>query len=268
MPANVVRSDRDEHLWNKAKARANVEGHKGNWAYVMGIYKNMKGGHEKTAKLNAMELLTIGAPIIPASILAKNISGDTAHNLTPKGMKLKAEKTGRRVGMVGGGLLAALSAGVLLRKSPALRRILSKHLEPEAVNIAMKYGLIPSAIGIGSLGGYALGAASAAGHAMFSRKKDLEKSAKEKGRGVNWTKLLATAAVTGLVAKSLGSFAEKYLEKKFGPRISVSKLIPKWAKKPTAWAAGRGLTGAGTGAMYAASTAYGLSKGKEKKKST
>jgi hypothetical protein len=140
MPVGVVKSSRDEHLWSKAKERAASEGKSGNWAYVMGIYKHMKGGN-------------------------------------------------------------------------------------------------------------------------------LEKGAAEnKERKINWPKLLGAAAVTGLVAKSLGSFAEKFLERKFGARISASKILPKWAKKPAAWAAGRGLTGAGTGAMYAASTAYGLSKDKKKEK--
>lgn len=43
MPA-FVKTEKDEELWTKAKKRAEEQGHKGDWAYVTGIYKSMKGG--------------------------------------------------------------------------------------------------------------------------------------------------------------------------------------------------------------------------------
>jgi len=43
MPA-FVKTEKDEELWAKAKKRAEEQGHKGDWAYVTSIYKNMKGG--------------------------------------------------------------------------------------------------------------------------------------------------------------------------------------------------------------------------------
>jgi len=39
-----IKSKRDEVLWAKAKARAKEQGREGDWAYVTGIYKRMKGG--------------------------------------------------------------------------------------------------------------------------------------------------------------------------------------------------------------------------------
>jgi len=42
MPANVVKSKRDERLWEEAKTQADRQGHAKDWAYIMGIYKRMK----------------------------------------------------------------------------------------------------------------------------------------------------------------------------------------------------------------------------------
>lgn len=43
MPAGVVRTLRDEHLWSKAKRLAKGKGYDDYYAYVMGIFKKMKG---------------------------------------------------------------------------------------------------------------------------------------------------------------------------------------------------------------------------------
>jgi hypothetical protein len=48
MPVNVVKTPRQEHLWNKAKEQAAKEGKSKDWAYIMGIFKHM-GGMGKTA---------------------------------------------------------------------------------------------------------------------------------------------------------------------------------------------------------------------------
>lgn len=42
MPA-FVKTDRDERLWSRAKALADRQGHGGDYAYITGIYKRMKG---------------------------------------------------------------------------------------------------------------------------------------------------------------------------------------------------------------------------------
>jgi hypothetical protein len=47
MPTNVVKTKKDEELWAKAKAQAAKEGKGNNYAYVMGIFQNMKGGKKK-----------------------------------------------------------------------------------------------------------------------------------------------------------------------------------------------------------------------------
>lgn len=43
MPTNVVKTERDERLWEKAKSSAAEQGHTEDWRYIMGIYKKMKG---------------------------------------------------------------------------------------------------------------------------------------------------------------------------------------------------------------------------------
>lgn len=43
MPVNVVKTNEDERHWQKAKSLAEQQGHKEDWAYVMGIYQKMKG---------------------------------------------------------------------------------------------------------------------------------------------------------------------------------------------------------------------------------
>jgi hypothetical protein len=44
MPTNVVKTPEDERLWQKAKARAKEQGKAENYAYIMGIYKQMNPG--------------------------------------------------------------------------------------------------------------------------------------------------------------------------------------------------------------------------------
>ena len=41
MPTSLVKTPRDERLWQKAKDIADEAGHAENWAYVMGVYKKM-----------------------------------------------------------------------------------------------------------------------------------------------------------------------------------------------------------------------------------
>jgi hypothetical protein len=53
MPAGVVKTARDEELWNKAKKLADDAGHKDDWDYIMGVYQKMKGEACKK-KLNVL----------------------------------------------------------------------------------------------------------------------------------------------------------------------------------------------------------------------
>jgi hypothetical protein len=39
----MVKTKEDEKLWNRAKEQARKEGRAGDWPYIMGIYKKMKG---------------------------------------------------------------------------------------------------------------------------------------------------------------------------------------------------------------------------------
>jgi len=49
MPANVVRTKEEERLWDKAKDLALENGHKEDYAYIMGIFKKMNPDRFKTA---------------------------------------------------------------------------------------------------------------------------------------------------------------------------------------------------------------------------
>lgn len=44
MPKGLVKTPRDERLWRRAKAQAAKKGRGGDYAYITGIYKHMKGG--------------------------------------------------------------------------------------------------------------------------------------------------------------------------------------------------------------------------------
>ena len=55
MPANVVKTERDEAKWEKAKKLAADEGHSKDWEYVMSIYQNLKGKNKKLNKAAFLE---------------------------------------------------------------------------------------------------------------------------------------------------------------------------------------------------------------------
>jgi hypothetical protein len=55
MPA-FVKTEKDEKLWQRAKKRAEEQGHAEDWAYVTGIYKKMKG-KKMSSMDNAMKTL-------------------------------------------------------------------------------------------------------------------------------------------------------------------------------------------------------------------
>jgi hypothetical protein len=43
MPSNLVKTPKDEKLWEKAKDSAAEQGQEDNWAYINGIYQKMQG---------------------------------------------------------------------------------------------------------------------------------------------------------------------------------------------------------------------------------
>lgn len=57
MPANMVKTEHDEELWERAKAQAAKEGHAEDWPYVTGIFERMKhhtGGGKIEKALDAL----------------------------------------------------------------------------------------------------------------------------------------------------------------------------------------------------------------------
>lgn len=68
MPNSVVDSSRDEHKWKRAEQIAAKSGHKGDYAYVMGIYKRMKPDHQfKRASVNEPTWFQITGDILSFS---------------------------------------------------------------------------------------------------------------------------------------------------------------------------------------------------------
>lgn len=65
MPVNQVKTPEEEKLWNKAKAIAAKEGHKEDWAYINGIYQNMKGRDKKKGSLSDLLGKVAGNFVIP-----------------------------------------------------------------------------------------------------------------------------------------------------------------------------------------------------------
>ena len=83
MPNNLIKTKRDEHLWEKAKGIAAKEGHKDDWAYINGIYQNMKGKPKKendsmTKKGSLLNGLLKQADITP-TIKVENLPDSCLH---------------------------------------------------------------------------------------------------------------------------------------------------------------------------------------------
>lgn len=63
MPTNVVKTKEDERLWQKAKARAKEQGKAENYAYIMGIYKNMNPKKASASKVAMRFAIRSGPPM-------------------------------------------------------------------------------------------------------------------------------------------------------------------------------------------------------------
>ena len=59
-----IKTKEDERLWQKAKSRAEEEGHKEDWPYITGIWKKMKGKQASNplALEAARAMFTTGTP--------------------------------------------------------------------------------------------------------------------------------------------------------------------------------------------------------------
>lgn len=68
MPVNVVKTPRDERLWDKAKQQAAKQGRDKDWAYIMGIYQKMTGGGEAKKSL-------LKAFMVPAEYRTQRVYG-------------------------------------------------------------------------------------------------------------------------------------------------------------------------------------------------
>jgi hypothetical protein len=114
-------------------------------------------------------------------------------------------------------------------------------------------------------GGLGLAGAGALAYHIHKNKKaaEMPKEAADDSNKINWKKVMAVAALTGLGASALKGLGEKSLEEAVKKRL-VNKNIHPWLKEKLPWTISRGVTGAGSGVIYGAGTAIGLSKGKKK----
>jgi len=67
MPTNVVKAPEDEKKWQAAKAQAKKQGKGDNHAYIMAIYKSMKG--EKKAMYSEIAQSLLGEPMTKSAKL-------------------------------------------------------------------------------------------------------------------------------------------------------------------------------------------------------
>lgn len=88
MPTSLVKTPRDERLWQKAKDIADEAGHAENWAYVMGVYKRMNPDRfDKSAAMSTSRAMYLREEIaralqrpIPAARKAREV-GSVVHEL-------------------------------------------------------------------------------------------------------------------------------------------------------------------------------------------
>jgi len=135
----------------------------------------MREEFEKIALVTTPELLLGGAAGLLASTHARNIAGDVAGKITPRGGKERAEKSGRRIGLLAGGALGALGTVAIMRRKHKIMPHLKRYLDEGAADIAFTYGVPVAGAIIGSSGGYPVGMATAGVHSMMLPKKTEKK---------------------------------------------------------------------------------------------
>lgn len=92
MPSNVVKSKRDERLWQKAKKQAKKQGKAGEYDYIMGIYQKMKG-HDKKGSLRGSALFKVATDRLEGGLADKNNPEDFSKEQLQKGIKVEMEHT-------------------------------------------------------------------------------------------------------------------------------------------------------------------------------
>lgn len=79
MPAGLVKTPRDERLWEKAKAQAAKEGKSGDWAYTTAIYKKMAGVSKARPKR-----MSVGDGVRGGTVMRRTASGNRVYASGPK----------------------------------------------------------------------------------------------------------------------------------------------------------------------------------------
>lgn len=84
MPVGVVKTPKDEELWQKAKEIAEKEGQGKNWAYIMGIYERMKGKNAKKHIISVSGKILVKKKWLSPKQAAEYLVNAVREDLTPE----------------------------------------------------------------------------------------------------------------------------------------------------------------------------------------
>jgi hypothetical protein len=283
-----IKTDRDEHLWSKAKSRAAEEGKAGQWPYITGIFKHMKGG-SVNKKAHVMVFFNdelskqagVGKWVKNLWQTASGAKAGTStagiNKLLAKQQKLKEAHHAIRKAMVelSGKPTAHKAMSLAARQDLLASSKLFRHNKRiEAAQAAHEKVLgEQKSARLKILGGTAaLGAGGLITRKMLKKPTEVlepEKQAAEKKKGINWKRLAAISALAGLGVGALKGVTQDAVaaaaRKVLGRVKGLKKLSP--AKiKTLGWGIGGGVASAGSGAAYGVSTGLGLKKDKQDKK--
>jgi len=127
MPTNVVKTPEDEKKWQAAKAQAKKQGKGDNHAYIMAIYKSMKG--EKKAMYSEIAQSLLGEPMTKsAKLIARGRQLDPNFDEMLK-EAVKMTKESGLAGRIAKALLHKRKAHAYIARSGKLKRFFKNFID-------------------------------------------------------------------------------------------------------------------------------------------
>lgn len=126
MPNNVVMTKRQEDLWEKAKSQAEKQGQKENYAYIMGIYKNM-GGLNKTAAVDILNRINPSQSQLMSRIANKLKNIATMRDYLRSAREYSLFKGGKRSALQAAGLTESADAVALRQHRDTADALISEN---------------------------------------------------------------------------------------------------------------------------------------------